>query len=116
MNSHSLGYDWDGAQWVSDNSIAKGLIAYANGNDPTVGFNVVGDGTFDMIIAGNSYSSRLEPMEGRGWIGYSWNGSQWVENSKIINGLPNFNEDGGGNNFATLVPQLDWQWQMGFNR
>ena len=109
-----IGYDWDGAQWVSDNSIVKGLIAYANGNDPTVGFNVAGDGTFDMIIAGNSYSSRLEPMEGRGWIGYSWNGSQWVENSKIINGLPNFNEEGGGNNFATLVPNLtgNGKWDL----
>ena len=60
------GYDWDGSQWVSNDGIAKGLVAYANDNDPTVGFNVTGDGTFDMIIAGNSYSSRLEPMDGRG--------------------------------------------------
>jgi hypothetical protein len=109
-----IGYVWDGAQWVSDNSIVKGLTAYANGNDPTVGFNVAGESTFDMIIAGNSYSSRLEPMEGRGWIGYSWRGSQWVENSKLINGLPNFNEDGGGNNFATLVYNLlgDGKWDL----
>jgi hypothetical protein len=108
------GYDWDGYEWVNNNAIVKGLIAYANGNDPTIGFNVIGDGTFDMIIAGNSYSSKLEPMEGRGWIGYSWQGSQWVENSKLINGLPNFNEDGGGNNFATLVYNLlgDKKWGL----
>lgn len=101
------GYDWDGLQWVNNDAIVKGLVAYTNENDPTVGFNVTGDGTFDMIIGGACYSSHLRPVEGRGWIGYSWTGSAWVENSKLIKGLPNFNENGGGNNFASLAYNLN---------
>ncbi len=100
------GYDWDGSKWVSDDSIVQGLSAYANGNDPTAGFNITGEGTYDMIIAGNAYSASLEPMAGRGWIGYSWHDSHWVENPKLIEGLPNFNENGGGVNFATLSYNL----------
>jgi hypothetical protein len=101
------GYDWDGSQWISNDAIVRGLVAYTNENDPTVGFNVTGEGTFDMIVGGACYSSQLRPVEGRGWIGYSWMGSAWVENSNLITGFPNFNEDGGGNNFASLAYNLN---------
>jgi len=28
------GYDWDGSRWVNNDAIVKGLVAYANENDP----------------------------------------------------------------------------------
>lgn len=58
------GYYWDGSQWVNDNTTVNGLAAHPGLNHPTVGFNVTGDNTFDMIVGGNPY------MSSPGWSGY----------------------------------------------
>lgn len=100
-----VGYYWDGSQWVNDNTIVNGLTADPGLNHPTVGFNVTGDNTFDMIVGGNPY------MSSPGWSGYAWNGTRWVANPTILNGLPNY---GWGNNFATLGYNLlgNGKWDL----
>jgi len=88
-----VGYYWDGSQWINDNTVVKGLTAYPGDGHPTVGFNVTGHNTFEMIVGGNPY------MSSPGWSGYAWNGARWVANPTILNGLPNY---GTGNNYPTL--------------
>jgi hypothetical protein len=74
-----------------------------NENDPTVGFNVTGDNTFDLIVAQWSGSGSNGQFTGQGWSGYAWNGSQWIVNSTIISGLPTFSNCGcTADNFATF--------------
>ncbi len=99
-----LGYYWNGSQWVSNPALVQGLIAYPNENDPTVGFNITGDNTFDMIVA---------QWDG-GWTGYAWNGSQWVVNTTLINGLPTNADYGGGDNYASLGYNVlgDSKWDL----
>jgi hypothetical protein len=108
------GYYWNGSGWASNDAITNGLTAYPNENDPTVGFNVIGDNTFDMIVAGDSWSSPPEPMNGTNFVGYSWHNSQWVVNPLLTNGLPNYAGNGGGDNFATLAHGLlgDGKWVL----
>lgn len=100
-----VGYYWDGSQWVNDKTIVNGLTADPGLNNPTVGFNVTGDNTFEMIVGGTPY------MSAPGWSGYAWNGAGWVANPTILNGLPNY---GTGNNFATLGYNLlgDSKWDL----
>jgi hypothetical protein len=100
-----VGYYWGGSQWVNDNTIVKGLTTYPGDGHPTVGFNVTGNNTFDMIVGGNPY------MSSPGWSGYSWNGARWVANPTILNGLPNY---GTGNNYPTLGYNLygNGKWDL----
>lgn len=107
-----LGYYWNGFQWVSNPALVQGLTAYPNGNDPTVGFNVTGDNTFDMIVA--QWAGNNLQCCGQCWTGYAWNGYQWVVNSTIINGLPMDTPLGGGSNYATLGYNVlgDGKWDL----
>lgn len=103
-----LGYYWNGNQWVSNPGLVQGLTAYSNENDPVVGFNITGDNKFDMIVAQGAGSNS------EGWTGYAWNGSQWVPNSNIINGLTTNANSGSADNFATLGYNVlsDGKWSL----
>ena len=50
----------------------------------------------------------------QGWTGYAWNGSQWVVNSTLINGLPTNADYGGGDNYASLGYNVlgDSKWDL----
>jgi hypothetical protein len=111
-----LGYLWNGAQWISNQTIVNGLTTYPNDNNPTIGFNVTGDNTFDMIVgqwAGYNPTPSVQ-YSGPCWTGYKWNGSQWVVNSTVINGLPINGYFGGGKNFVTLGYNVlgDGKWAL----
>jgi hypothetical protein len=108
-----LGYYWNGSQWVSNSDLVRGLTAYPNRNDPTVGFNVTGDNTFVMIV-GQWFGYLSGQGYGPAWTGYAWNGSQWVVNSTIIRGLPTYHVASGGSNFATLGYNVlgDGKWGL----
>jgi len=55
--------------------------------------DIGGDGTYEMI-----YGHRHGVMKG-----YRWNGSSWVENSSLVNGLPDF-----GNSEEPIPECFDW--------
>ncbi len=72
------GYSWNGTQWIlnstSINGISEGSGSYRR---QTTIFNK--DGLYHLIMSG--YYGEL-------W-GYNWNGTQWILNSTVINGLTN---------------------------
>jgi len=71
------GYYWNGTQWVNDTSIVAGLQSKGATSDPTLAFNVTGDGNW-ILIAGNWAGD---------FHGYYWNGTQWVNDTSIVAGL-----------------------------
>jgi len=72
-----IGYYWNGSQWVEDASRVNGLGDVGYTATPAVAFNVTSDGNW-TLISGNSTGQ---------FIGYYWNGSQWVEDASRVNGL-----------------------------
>ncbi len=107
------GYYWNGTQWVNNPALAKGLVANTNDNCPTAGFNVTGDGKFDLIVGGSAYSSPPYSDSRIPWTGYFWNGTQWVQDPRIVRGLSDY-VGGPANNYASLGYNLlkNGRWNL----
>ena len=71
------GFYWNGTQWVSDSSIVAGLGDIGDKSAPAICYNCTGNGYWE-IIAGSGAG---------GFYGFYWNGTQWVSDSSIINGI-----------------------------
>ena len=74
------GFYWDDSaeQWVSDPSLVTGLGVSGVGLfAPAIAFNVTGDGKWNLITGYNK----------GGFAGFYWNGSQWVSDSSLVDGL-----------------------------
>ncbi len=69
------GYYWDPTQkeWISDISIVNGLNSPYRGSSPELVFNLRGDSTWVLIVGA--------------WHGYYWNGSEWVLDNTLVEGL-----------------------------
>jgi len=75
---YTEGYYWNGSAWVEDSSIANGLPKMAKIIGFTTCYNCTGTGYRELIIG---YSGGI-------FGGYYWNGTSWVEDSSIVNNLP----------------------------
>jgi hypothetical protein len=96
-NTLPLGYTWNGASW-SSSSIVTGLPTGRAVGEIVYNFN--NDGNF-TLFAGNA----------SGYIGgYSWNGTGWVYNASIVNGIG----DQGSNTFPAVAFNVtgDGNWTM----
>ncbi len=78
-NGVSTGRDWNGTAWNTNSSIVSGLTVLDYHLSPIV-FNM--GGAFYLITGHYSGVSK-------DWHGYNWNGSGWVINTSITNGLVN---------------------------
>jgi len=81
-NGHFKGFYWNGAQWVEDSSIVSGLPDIGDQSAPTVCNNCTGTGHWELIT-GECYGA---------FYGFYWNGTQWVEDSSIVSGLPDIGD------------------------
>jgi len=70
------GFDWNGVQWVSNNSLVSGLVGMTKDSAPAIAFNITGDGKWNLISGSSS-----------GYYGFYWNGVQWVSNNSLVSGL-----------------------------
>ncbi len=100
-NSKFFSYFWDAArnEWVADDSLVAGLKINGWGEYPALAYNVMGDNKWTLITHANAF------------YGYYWNGTQWVEDSNRINGLPT---DIGYRTTHTLLENLngDGKWTL----
>jgi len=80
MFGDNYGFYWNGNSWVPDQSRVLGitnhgaLFVYSS---TSLGYNVTGNDNWEIIFG---YGSGT-------FAGYYWNGSSWVEDSDIVNGL-----------------------------
>jgi len=85
------GYSWDGARWVEKPALLAGLPNYGTGNNfATLGYNLLGNGKWDLIVdnSGNN-----------GYVGFEWNGTSWIPQNSLVNGLPMAESVGPGHKF-----------------
>jgi uncharacterized repeat protein (TIGR01451 family) len=104
-----MGFYWDGAQWVKDNSLVSGLPSTISWH--AIASNITGDGSWNIITSSSGYywdgdewvsdPSLSAGLEGRvttiafnitgdgKWNamgdskGYYWNGTQWINDSRL---------------------------------
>ena len=72
-----LGYYWNGTEWVSDPSRVSGLKEMVGYSAATISFNLTGNGNW-ILIARDSDGI---------FLGYYWNGKQWISDSSMVAGL-----------------------------
>lgn len=71
------GYKWSGSTWIVNSTVVSGLGDVGDDSSPSVGYNVTGDGTWVLI------SGEYENV----FNGYTWDGTTWVSNATVVNGL-----------------------------
>jgi len=77
------GYEWNGTAWVENTTIVNGL--------PDI-FSGVEDGYPTVYNMSNTFYLITGAYDGC-FYGYEWNGTSWVENTTIVNGLPDVGFD-----------------------
>jgi len=91
------GFYWNGTQWVSDSSIVAGLGDIGGYSTPAICYNCTGNGYWELIAG--EYDGVFN--------GYYWNGTQWVSDSSIVNGLGDI-----GTYSAPTIYQKDSTWYL----
>lgn len=71
------GFRWTGSNWVSNSAITNGLTNIGTKSSPTVGFNMTGEGRWNLI-AGRDRTDDA-------FVGFTWNPNtnEWYEDSKV---------------------------------
>ena len=104
------GFYWNGTSWVQDQSRVSGITNYNTiftYSSPSLGYNVTGSDNWELIFG---YGSGV-------FQGYYWNGTSWVLDAGIVNGLgdvgvrssPTLAYNVTGENFWTL---LSGEWSL----
>ena len=86
------GFYWNGTSWVQDQSRVSGITNYNTiftYSSPSIGYNVTGSDNWELIFGYGSGTFQ----------GYYWNGTSWVLDAGIVNGLG----DVGGRSSPTLA-------------
>ena len=90
------GHYWNGSQWLNDSSRVAGVDGAAGYANPVFVFNQTGDNRWKLIVGRYPESD----------MGFSWNGTQWIEDNSLAGGVSivatkeptsGFNISGGGN-------------------
>ena len=75
-----FGYKWGGSSWVSNSTIISGLGDVGERSNPSVFYNLFGDGKWHLISG----------EDGGNFNGYQWTGSTWSSNATVISGLTDY--------------------------
>ncbi len=76
------GFTWDGSQWNGNSTINSSIIDVGIYSSPMI-YNIGNNDRLDLIV-GNG--------DGRAW-GFTWNGSEWIQNATVNKSLPDFGSD-----------------------
>lgn len=74
-------YFWNGNGWTQNSSLEAGLVHMGTQYKTTIGYNVTGNSTWELITGEGTVSAK--------WYGFYWNSSQWVSDNSLTNGLTN---------------------------